>query len=100
MTDSSIKKLEQDLRALTRDVKTLKDFLGVQEWLSPGDAAKILPINRNQIIDLIYSSEQAIVANKTPRLKRNRDYFNASQEGKRPTWKVNVARIRNAIDLE
>jgi hypothetical protein len=70
-------------------VKLLEAVTGVHgPWLTPNQATKVLPIGRDRILVEIQAAEQKRGARKTPDLVYGVHYFNTSDSGERPSWKI------------
>jgi hypothetical protein len=70
---------------------------GVDLWLSPASAAKILPFNRDQIVQKIHEAEKAHVQGKKSPLVHGTHYFNSTPDGDRPTWKVHRVEFTKVV---
>jgi hypothetical protein len=57
-------------------------------WLTPSEAARILPIGRDRIIQEIQTAERKRAARQNPDLIYGKHYFNTSDTGDRHSWKV------------
>jgi hypothetical protein len=70
-------------------VKLLEAATGISgPWLTPAQAAKILPIGRDRILSEIQAAEQKRSARQTADLMYGIHYFNTSDAGDRHSWKI------------
>jgi hypothetical protein len=83
------KELPLKVQELEARLKLIEAATGISgPWLTPAQAAKILPIGRDRILAEIQTAEQKRGARKTPDLAYGQHYFNTSDAGDRPSWKI------------
>jgi hypothetical protein len=80
-----------ELEARVRLIEAVTGING--PWLSPAQAAKILPISRDRILSEIQAAEQKRGARKTSDLIYGEHYFNTSDSGERPSWKIHCTKF-------
>lgn len=93
-----IKDIPKLVNSLQERVSYLESLVpGVELWLSPASASKLLPYNRDQILEMIRAAEIARVQGKPNRLEYGVHYFNTSPEGDRATWKVHRIKFAEVV---
>lgn len=95
---SEIKDIPKLVTSLLERVSHLESVVpGAELWLSPAQAAKILPYNRDQIVAMIHEAEKARIQGQKSQLIHGTHYFNTTPEGNRATWKVHRIEFSKAI---
>ena len=92
------KEAPQKILELLDRVAHLELVTGVSgRWMSPGEAATILPLNRERIIEEIKVAEQKRAARKDHDLKYGIHYFNTNDAGEKSCWKIHSIEFWNVV---
>lgn len=98
------KELVLQLQADVEWMRSLLEAQGVNgPWLTPNEAAAILGISRDRIMDEIDAAEYARINRKKSDLTYGEHYFNAQNPHdtkiQRPTWKVHLQKFGAVLKL-
>jgi hypothetical protein len=98
---------KQILLQLKADIEWMRELLAAQgvngPWLTPNEAAPILGISRDRIMDEIEAAEYARINRKKSDLIYSEHYFNAQNPHdtkiQRATWKIHFQKFGKVIQL-
>lgn len=74
---------------LQKRIELLESIAGVHgPWLTPAEAAKVLPIGMDRIKSEIHTAEQKRAARQPHDLIYGTHYYNAADTGDKNSWRV------------